>query len=365
MSSLIATVVGARPQFVKAAAVSREIARRHSLCEHLIHTGQHFDADMSQTFFEELHLPVPAENLGIHGGSHANQIGRMLIALEKSLQVLRPEAVLVYGDTNSTVAGALAAVSLEIPVGHVEAGLRSFNRCMPEEINRTVTDHVASLLFAPTHAAMNNLLAEGVSAAQCHLVGDVMLDVFTLYRNQGLTSCVSIPDLAVDPSQCVLATIHRAENTDDTSRLVAIFEALEEVARSHTVIVPLYPRTRQALDRLQWRPRAIQVLRPVGFFDMLRLQHSARLIVTDSGGIQKEAFFAGVPCAVLRTETEWVELVEAGWNHLIPPTDPSAIATRLLHLLARNKPPRPSMAFYGDGNAATAIVDRMATLCGA
>lgn len=356
------TVVGARPQFIKASVVSRRLRACPDVREVLVHTGQHFDAAMSEVFFAELELPPPHYHLGIGPGSHGAQTGRMLEALDALLQTERPARVLVYGDTNSTLAGALAAAKLHLPVAHIEAGLRSFNRAMPEEINRVMTDHLADLLFAPTPTAVNNLVREGIAADIIHKVGDVMYDVAVNCREKAERNSGLLERLELSSKRYILATIHRAENTDDTARLQAIFGGLAMAAREVPVVLPLHPRTRNALARHDLRgaaSRRLRLIEPVGYLDMLTLIMHARLVATDSGGLQKEAFFHRVPCVTLRSETEWVELVEAGWNRLCPPLDTSAIAAGVLDALDCIGRP---VTLYGDGKAAAAIVDILTAL---
>lgn len=356
----ILSVVGARPQFVKAAAVSRVLRRTRGLREVLVHTGQHYDRNMSQVFFRELEIPRPHLNLGIGSGGHGAQTGRMLEALERVMTGTRPDWVLIYGDTNTTLAGALAAAKLRIPVAHVEAGLRSWNRAMPEEINRIAADHFSDLLFAPTRAAVANLRREGVEHRRIARVGDVMYDAALYYGGKAERSSRILERLALDERGYVLATAHRAENTDDPSRLRAIFDALRRLARDLPVVVPVHPRTRKMLARSGWRGGIVlRLIEPVGYLDMVMLEKHARLIATDSGGVQKEAYFYGVPCATLRGETEWVELVAAGWNALVPPISAEGVHRRLRAMLRAPKPPRRERRLYGDGRAAEAIVKRL------
>lgn len=354
----IVTVVGARPQFIKAAAFSRVARARPDVEEILIHTGQHYDTRMSDVFFEELSLPKPDHHLEVGSGSHGSQTGRMLERIEAILLKARPDWVVVYGDTNSTLAGALAAVKLQLPVAHVEAGLRSFNRRMPEEINRVLTDHLAELLLAPTEAAVQNLAREGLEPQRIHLVGDLMDEAARYYAKAAERRSRVLDVHGLVPSTYVLATVHRAENTDDDDRLAAIFEGLCRV--STPVVVPLHPRTRAALVRAGLYDRAagcLRLIEPVGYLDMVMLERHAGMVVTDSGGVQKEAFFYGVPCVVVREETEWVELVALGWNHLVPPTRPEAIAEAVLRHFGAGggRPGQP----FGDGRAAEAILERL------
>lgn len=356
----IATIVGARPQFVKAAVVSRALRQHGGFRETLIHTGQHYDANMSHIFFSELEIPPPQYHLGIGSGTHAQQTGRMLEAIEQVLQVIRPDLVLVYGDTNSTLAGALCAAKMLLPVAHVEAGLRSYNRAMPEEINRVITDHLSSWLFAPTELAVNNLIKENISKELIHLVGDVMYDAALLYGSKAAEQSQICERLSLTPGQYALATIHRAENTDSPQRMQTIVHALCHITETIPIVLPLHPRTRTRLKEFGIafpQLAGLIVIEPVGFLDMLRLEQGARFILTDSGGVQKEAFFYKVPCITLRSETEWVELLEAGWNHLAPPFATELILDAVTRALSTpGKPISP----YGDGNASRKIVDILA-----
>ncbi len=317
----ILTVLGARPQFIKAATVSRAIAGSDALSEIMVHTGQHFDANMSEIFFDELAIPAPNYHLGVAGGGHGAMTGRMLERIEEVLQQEAPDRVLVYGDTNSTLAGALAAAKLHIPVAHVEAGLRSFNRRMPEEVNRVLTDHASDLLFTPTDTASANLAHEGVDAARIHQVGDVMFDAALFYGERAEERSRVLTDHGLERGGYVLATVHRQENTDDPERLRAIFEAFRSVARKRPVVLPLHPRTRACLAEagLSHLTDALTILPPVGYLDMVMLERAAAVVATDSGGVQKEAYFYRVPCVTLRDETEWTELVDLGWNRLAAP----------------------------------------------
>jgi len=360
MTITIVAIVGARPQFIKAAVVSRALRRYRDISETLIHTGQHFDDNMSRVFFDELEIPAPTHNLGIAQQSHGAMTGRMLEATERILIEAAPDWVVVYGDTNSTLAGALAAIKLHIKVAHVEAGLRSFNRRMPEEINRVATDHVADLLFAPTEAAVANLAREGIAGDRVRLVGDVMYDSARFARariDQALPRT-----LGLRPKGFILATIHRQENTDDPARLRAIVEGLSAIAETMPVVLPLHPRTRSALTAHGLEARAsarLRVIEPVGYFAMLALEQAARLIATDSGGVQKEAFFAGTPCVTLRDETEWVELVAAGVNRVLPPTDATRVGAGLRAALADERA-WPKIELYGGGRAGEAIARALA-----
>lgn len=358
----VVTIVGARPQFVKAATVSRAFERRGAVEELIVHTGQHFDWNMSDVFFDELEIPRPHFHLGIHGGLHGAMTGAMLARLEEVLVEERPAMVVVYGDTNSTLAGALAAAKLHIPVAHVEAGLRSFNRRMPEELNRILTDHASDLLFAPTAHAVGNLRREGITDARVHQVGDVMLDAARHYAGRANGAAALLARIGVGPGGYLLATLHRAENTDDPARLRAAMECLNGASRSLPVVLPLHPRTRQALARAAppiTPAPGLKVIDPVGYLAMIALERGARVVATDSGGVQKEAYFHRVPCITLRAETEWVELVEAGWNAVVG-SDPTRFDAALKTALAGPLPVW-SPDLYGDGNAAEAIAEGVAS----
>ena len=335
----LVTVVGARPQFIKAAPVSRALAEQPGARETMVHTGQHFDPEMSQSFFRELELPEPAHNLGIHGGGHGAMTGRMLEALEPILQTERPDAVLVYGDTNSTLAGALAAAKLNIPVAHVEAGLRSFNRRMPEEINRVLADHVSTLLYCPTGAAVGNLAQEGITAGVAK-VGDVMYDATLHAAARARASSCILERLRLTDGAFALATVHRAENTDDPAVLSQILDYLRSRAGSEPMVLPLHPRTRSAVEGAALSLDGLTVVPPCGYLDMHRLLQGATTVYTDSGGLQKEAYFHRTPCVTLRGETEWVETVACGWNRLWRGPDYR---------------PRRAIDDYGDGTAARRI----------
>ncbi|TAK11068.1 MAG: UDP-N-acetylglucosamine 2-epimerase (non-hydrolyzing) [Anaerolineae bacterium] len=351
----VLSIVGARPQFVKAAVVSRALRARPGLKETLVHTGQHYDDNLSKVFFEELGIPAPDHNLGIGSGSHGEMTGRMLVEIEKVLQTEQPDWALVYGDTNSTLAGALAAAKLHIPVAHVEAGLRSYNRAMPEEINRVLTDHAADLLFTPTDDASQNLVVEGIPSSAIHQVGDVMYDAARLYGPAAEGRAALLEAHGLKPGGYILATLHRAENTDDPARLAVLLTALAQAGQA--VVLPLHPRTRAVLDAtpdLAALANRLTLIEPVGYLDMLALERSAALVFTDSGGVQKEAYFQRVPCVTARDETEWVELVELGWNRLAPPTD---VASVLAHMHAALEEPLPDDDddLYGGGQASERI----------
>ncbi len=350
MNRKIVSVVGARPQFVKAAVVSRQLAV-HGLAEVLIHTGQHFDANMSDVFFEQLGIPAPRHHLGIGGGTHGEMTGRQLIEIERRLIEERPAVVLVYGDTNSTLAGALAAVKLHMPVAHVEAGLRSFNERMPEEVNRIITDRISRVLYSPSQVATRHLRAEGVPADRIVEVGDVMYDA-ALQFGGGRFDQAS--------SRRVLVTIHRAENTDDPSRLGIIADALLALGAEAEVLFPVHPRTRQALLRASlWDElsRRVQLVEPLGYLEMLGEVRRAQVVMTDSGGLQKEAFFLRTPCVTLRNETEWVETVTLGWNQLVTELGVTAILGAVRGAKAPNG---TRVEPYGDGRAAQRIAEHLA-----
>jgi UDP-GlcNAc3NAcA epimerase len=312
----IVTIVGARPQFIKAAVVSRALRNYAEVNEVMIHTGQHYDNNMSSVFFKEMEIQEPNYHLGIGSGTHGVQTGKMLEAIEQVLLSEKPDWALVYGDTNSTLAGAIAAAKLHIPVAHVEAGLRSFNRYMPEEVNRVLTDHSSSLLFTPTQTALENLRREGIPTERIHLVGDVMYDAALFYRVKAVATSVILDNLGLKPDEFILATVHRAENTDDPVRLNSIISALEKISKETPVILPLHPRTRKAIEHNKLMLSSIIRIDPTGYFDMLSLLDGCQAVFTDSGGLQKEAYFFGKPCITLRDETEWMELVENGFNVL-------------------------------------------------
>lgn len=353
----IVTVVGARPQFIKAAAVSRAVRNYDSgtIDEVLVHTGQHYDENMSKVFFDELDIPQPHYNLEISGGAHGAMTGRMLERVEEVLLREKPDWLLIYGDTNSTLAGALAAAKLHIPVAHVEAGLRSFNMRMPEEINRILADRVSSLLFCPTETAVNNLKAEGISRG-VHNVGDVMYDVALFYREHARKKSVILETLGLRAGCFALATCHRAENTDDPLRLTAILQALDKVATQLPLVLPLHPRTRKLVADYGLVPLLgkLTITDPLPFLDMVALEQASRLILTDSGGVQKEAFFYGVPCITMRDETEWVETVDFGWNKLAGASTGSILAA--VSETMQSQLAGLSVRPYGTGNAANDIL---------
>ncbi|MDZ4674813.1 MAG: UDP-N-acetylglucosamine 2-epimerase (non-hydrolyzing) [Gemmatimonadota bacterium] len=354
----VVSVVGARPQFIKAAVVSRALAAGGKIRESLLHSGQHYDRELSGQFFEELEIPEPAWNLGIGSGPHGQQTGRMLAAMEAVFLEARPDLVLVYGDTNSTLAGALAAAKLGIPIAHVEAGLRSFNRAMPEEINRVMTDHLSDQLLAPTEVAMQHLAREGIALSHCHLVGDVMYDSVLRLGPVAAAQSTILAREGLSRDGFVLATIHRAENTGSMEQLRGILRGLERAGRACPVVLPLHPRARALLEGVEVKAgvgSGLRLIDPVGYLDMLALEGAARLIVTDSGGVQKEAFFQRVPCLTLRTETEWTELVAVGWNRLVAPVSAEVVTTAVLAALAAPLPSEPAEPLYGGGRAGEAI----------
>ncbi|MEN6356686.1 MAG: UDP-N-acetylglucosamine 2-epimerase (non-hydrolyzing) [Armatimonadota bacterium] len=352
----ICTIVGARPQFIKVSPVSLAL-KSAGHTEFLIHTGQHYDHGMSQVFFDELGIKAPDINLGIGSGSHAEMTAKMLVGIEKIVLEQKPDWVLIYGDTNSTLASALAAVKVHVPVAHVEAGLRSFNRRMPEEINRIVADSISDVLFAPTQEAVKNLRNEGVTAERIHMVGDVMYDAVLLHASRADRESRILEQLKLSKGKFVLSTVHRAENTDELDRILAIVDGLSRIAEDIPVVLPLHPRTHKALERnglLGVAKRSLRLIEPVGYLDMVKLEKSAALIATDSGGVQKEAFFHKVPCVTLRDETEWVELVEMGWNCICVPTSADLVADTVRSMMGtvgRDEHP------YGNGDASEKIAD--------
>ena len=352
----VLTVVGARPQFIKAAVVSRAFAMRssESVREVLLHTGQHYDESMSDVFFRELQIPKPDYNLGIGGGTHGQNTGRMIESIESALLSEHPDAVLVYGDTDSTLAGALAAAKLHIPVVHVEAGLRSFDRSMPEEINRVLTDHVADLLLTPSETADKNLEAEGIQGDKVVRTGDVMYDAALFYAKLSEQNSGILSRLGLDVDRFVLATLHRPSNTDDEKRLTGIVRAFDDSILP--VVFPLHPRVKARIEQFNLTlPDNVIAIPPVGYLDMVALEKNASMIVTDSGGVQKEAFFHETPCITLRVETEWTELVTIGVNTL------TGHDTEKLGALLRTTTRVPMELFearpYGDGTASDRIVD--------
>jgi UDP-GlcNAc3NAcA epimerase len=348
----ILTVVGARPQFIKAAAVSRAITKAEGLEEIIVHTGQHFDGNMSQIFFDELHIPHPAYNLDIHSVGHGAMTGRMLESIESLLHKEHPDILMVYGDTNSTLAGALAAAKLHIPVAHVEAGLRSFNMQMPEEINRILTDRISKLLFCPTADAIKNLKNEGFDGFDCQVIntGDVMYDAALYYAPNARKPLMEIPETFI------LTTLHRAENTDSLERLKNIFSALDQISREVAVVLPLHPRTRNILKSsgIAFSSSNIKIIDPVGYLEMIFLLTNCSMVMSDSGGLQKEAYFFNKPCITLREETEWTELTREGVN-LLAGADSDKILNAFSHF--RNQETIFPETLYGDGKASEKIAE--------
>ncbi len=344
MTIRIATIVGARPQFIKAGALSRQLGMTDGIEEIIIHTGQHFDDNMSAIFFKELGIPTPAYNLDIHGGGHGEMTGRMLEKIEQILLKEQPDMLLIYGDTNSTLAGALAASKMHIPVAHVEAGLRSFNRKMPEELNRIVADHMSDLLFCSTSTSIENLKNEGITSGVCQ-VGDVMYDATLHIKSQAMANSTILEQLKITEHGYNVCTLHRAENTDSPELLKELIEFLEAQSQAAPTVFPVHPRTRAALNRDGLVPKNLMLIDPVGYLDLNRLLAGASAVFTDSGGLQKEAYFHRVPCVTLRSETEWVETIEAGWNRLWKGPD---FVT-----------PKPDISEYGTGNASKLILEEI------
>ena len=351
----IVTIIGARPQFIKAAAFSRVLCEKYDpvnpVKEILVHTGQHFDSNMSKVFFDELRIPEPDYNLGIHGGSHGDMTGKMIIEIEKVLFKETPDIVLVYGDTNSTLAGAISASKLNIPIVHVEAGLRSFNRVMPEEINRVMADHVSDLLFSPTKTASKNLQNEGIELGRICEVGDIMYDAALYYKK-----LAKKPDsLKLEIEKFFLLTIHRAENTDNPAKLSAIIEACAKLP--YHLICPIHPRTLQKLSALNITvPDNLMLIEPVSYLEMVWLEVSCEAVITDSGGVQKEAFFHHKPCLTLREETEWVELCDLGVNILTGPED---LYSSYIKMSSQSLEHLFEQTLYGYGNTAELILNEI------
>lgn len=347
----ILTIIGARPQFIKASAVSRAIQKSDGIEEIILHTGQHFDANMSDVFFNQLGIPRPDIQLNIHGGNHGEMTGRMLVEIEQALLARKLDRVLVYGDTNSTLAGALAAAKLHIPVAHVEAGLRSFNMEMPEEINRILTDQISDLLFCPTTTAVKNLDNEGFASKPVKVmqVGDVMQDAALLFAEK------SAPPAGCDlPESFILATLHRAENTDNPERLTKIVKALNQIhSELVSVVLPLHPRTRKLIAQ-QGLELNVHLIDPVGYFEMIWLLDHCQVVLTDSGGVQKEAFFFGKACVTMRDQTEWVELIDAGVNELVG-ANRQEIVEATVRNVGREVPDMEQM--YGGGEASGRIIE--------
>jgi len=349
----IITIIGARPQFIKAAAVSREISKHENLNEIIIHTGQHFDKNMSNVFFEQMNIPKPKYNLDIHGLGHGAMTGQMLEKIEEVLKIEKPDWVLVYGDTNSTLAGALAAKKLLIKVVHIESGLRSNNMNMPEEINRILTDRISDILFCPTNTAVENLKREGFNNFNCEIVnsGDVMQDAALFYSGLEKKPLIDIPN------KFVLATVHRAENTDNIERLENIMDALNEIAKEIPIVLPLHPRTYKIIKSSKLKMNKIMFIDPVGYLEMVYLLKHCNLVMTDSGGLQKEAFFFKKFCITLRDETEWVELVSGGFNVLVGTEKGKIISTFKNY----NNNIDFNVDLYGNGKASEKILSKLLT----
>jgi len=356
----ILTVVGARPQFIKAAAISRVIRDQYAnlIEEVIVHTGQHHDENMSQIFFDELDIPKPKFNLEISGGGHGAMTGKMLEGIERVLLQERPDCLLIYGDTNSTLAGAIAAAKLHIPVAHVEAGLRSFNMRMPEEINRILSDRISTLLFCPTKTAVENLSAEGIKNG-VYQVGDVMYDVALFYREKTQKNSRILNSLGLTSKTFALATCHRVENTDDPQRLASILGAFSEIAKDLPLVLPLHPRTKKLIAENHLNPLLDSIITtdPLPFLDMIALEQSARMILTDSGGVQKEAFFYNTPCITLRDETEWVETVSLGWNQLVGANSKEITQAAKKINMGANPPVQKNP--YGNGDASQQICEHL------
>ena len=347
----IITIIGARPQFIKAAALSREIANYDNIEEIIVHTGQHFDANMSDIFFEQMEIPKPNYNLDINGLGHGAMTGQMLEKIEEVLITEKPDWVLIYGDTNSTIAGALAAKKLHIKVAHVEAGLRSFNMDMPEEVNRILTDRISNILFCPTDTAIDNLKKEGYDNIDTKIVksGDIMQDAAIFYSKKEQKPNIDIPN------EFILATIHRAENTDDQKRLGDILEALNEIAKVIPIILPLHPRTAKIIQNSKFKIKNLNIIEPVGYLEMVYMLNRCQMVMTDSGGLQKEAFFFAKPCLTMRDETEWVELIDNNFNVLVGANKSKIIDTFNNHKFNLNF----DVDLYGNGVAAKNIINNL------
>jgi UDP-N-acetylglucosamine 2-epimerase len=352
MSLKTLTVVGARPEFVQTAPLAREIEARPGITGSLVHTGQHYDYEMSELFFAQLQLPEPLHHLGVGSGSHGVQTGSMLAELERVYLQDQPDIVITHGDTNSTLAAALAAAKLGIPVAHVEAGLRSWNREMAEELNRVVTDHLSDLLFCPGDVAAANLAAEGITSG-VHIVGDLMQDSLR-WTMKSVDADAILSSLGLQGCTYFFATIHRAENTDHEHRLKAIMDGLGQVARRHPVVLPAHPRTRPRIDELGV-PDGVMVINPVGHAEAMALVQNAAAVITDSGGLQKEVYWLETPCITVRPQTEWVETIAVGWNRLVE-ADAAAIA-RGVAVAVTERPEHPDL--YGDGHTARYIVNHL------
>jgi UDP-GlcNAc3NAcA epimerase len=351
------SIVGARPQFIKAAALSRQISKYSELNEMIVHTGQHFDANMSDVFFEEMQIPKPHFHLNINGLNHGAMTGKMLESIEEILIKVKPDAVIVYGDTNSTLAGALAARKLQIKVVHVEAGLRSFNMKMPEEVNRILTDRISDVLFCPTQKAIQNLTNEGFNNFDCKIInsGDIMQDSALYYQKIARSTSTIIDKLKLTNNNFILATIHRAENTDNLNNLIQIVSALNKMHEQYEVILPLHPRTKKLIEENNIKLN-FKAIEPISYFDMIQLIYNARLVCTDSGGLQKEAYFFDKYCITFRQETEWVELVDGNYNELVG-TNQELIWNSFMKF--KDKPFIKAEELYGAGKAAEVMVHEL------
>lgn len=352
----ILTVIGARPQFIKAAVLSRLLQQMSDVNELIVHTGQHYDERMSDIFFEELQIPKPHHHLNVGSASHGEQIGSMMRGLDQVIAQESPDVMLVYGDTTSTLAGALTAMRQRLPLAHVEAGLRSFDRSMPEEHNRVATDHLSRWLFAPTPTAVENLKKEGIEEGVYH-VGDVMYDALRHYSQMDADQVPhTLETLGLKGKQYALCTLHRAGNTDDQEKFRNVWRCISMVSDRFPVILPLHPRTRHVLEQFHIPTfRNVHLVPPVGYREMLQLERGASLIVTDSGGVQKEAYMMGVPCITMRENTEWVETVDAGWNRLVGDSEEKMMEALRAVLLSEKASDRPNL--YGNGQAGNEIID--------
>ncbi len=353
----IITVVGARPQFVKASVLSRIIDLRDDIEEVIIHTGQHYDANMSDIFFEELGIRRPNYYLGISGSSHAEMTAQMMIKIERIILKELPDLMLLYGDTNSTLAGALVASKLDLDIAHVEAGLRSRNKAMPEEINRIITDQVSKYLFVPSESAKMNLIRENINPDFIFNVGDIMFDATKYYSNIKHKMSPEVAKVVSNNEAFLLLTLHRQSNTDCKETLSGIMSALEELSKDYLIIFPIHPRTQSRLNSFGLAvPDRVQIIDPCGYLDMLALEKASKLVITDSGGVQKEAYFNYKKCITLRKETEWIELVECRWNTLVDPTNIGDLKQIVLTLLSSKE---PRINVYGDGNSAKSILNTL------
>ena len=358
----ILTIIGARPQFIKSSVVSRVLNSKKykDINEVVVHTGQHYDDRMSGLFFRELGISLPSYNLNVGSGSHAQQTSLMMTKLESVVEDEDPDLILVYGDTNSTLAGALVAAKKPCKLAHVEAGLRSFRKDMPEEANRVVTDSISDLLFCPTTTAINNLVKEG-RGEKAILVGDVMYDSYLYFTNK-VNSYETLNDFKLPHGKYILATIHRAENTDNPTYLNNIFSSLKNISTNTHIILPLHPRTKKMVTQFDISLEGIDIIDPVSYKTMISLLSNASLVITDSGGLQKESYFAKVPCITIRDETEWIETLENGWNRLVSPNDCNTIKNTIERLLQLDFTDKTYLESYGNGNAASKIIDALVNL---